>query len=385
MTQGNGKNAASRYLRKLSRVSAAGGVEAAGESAEAFSENRAEEAHERAIDSIERESQAKLDKTSRDELKKLFLGDGAEALSKLKSDGERADLTDEEQGALEAIVVMDGSRPTMALSADDRLDLGDPTLGQWKDVTKKFADQITRVASAVGRIDLDGEHRGTGFAVKDGLVLTNRHVLQELAEEVDPKNKKWRFRGEPSITFDANPNESRTRQFKLKTEVILAGPDAINRMSIDYNRLDFAILECIVPAGARLPEPLELENDADKVVEGRPIFTLGYPAKPAPGAYQWDVLHKHFRNRYSVKRFAPGEIDRGLGTRAAGTGETVFTHDTTTLGGNSGSCVVDLGNDGRLVVGLHFAGMPKTANYAHSQATLKKSFEALELDWKEWI
>ena len=65
---------------------------------------------------------------------------------------------------------------------------------------------------------------------------------------------------------------------------------------------------------------------------------------------------KLFQFRYGVKRYAPGEIDRGLGSRADRTGETVFAHDSTTLGGNSGSCVVDLGNDGRLVVGLHFAG-----------------------------
>jgi V8-like Glu-specific endopeptidase len=86
-----------------------------------------------------------------------------------------------------------------------------------------------------------------------------------------------------------------------------------------------------------------------------------------------------------VKRFAPGEIDRALGSAADGTGETVFAHDATTLGGNSGSCVVDLGNDGRLVVGLHFAGIPKHANYAHANARLRAQLADLGFTWKAWI
>jgi V8-like Glu-specific endopeptidase len=63
----------------------------------------------------------------------------------------------------------------------------------------------------------------------------------------------------------------------------------------------------------------------------------------------------------------------------------VFGHDATTLSGNSGSCVVDLGNDGRLVVGLHFAGVPKQANYAHSSACLRGPLAELGLGWKDWL
>jgi hypothetical protein len=47
--------------------------------------------------------------------------------------------------------------------------------------------------------------------------------------------------------------------------------------------------------------------------------------------------------------------------------------------------VVDLGNDGRLVVGLHFAGAPKKANFAHSNARLHETLGDLALSWKEWL
>jgi len=192
--------------------------------------------------------------------------------------------------------------------------------------------------------------------VKEGLILTNRHVLQELADQRDPET--WEFRGEPTITFDANPDKSRDREFTIK-RVVLTGPDAIDPFSVDYNKLDFAIVECETSGGKAFPAPLSLENDADKIAEGRPVFTVGYPAQPGYDTYESQVLDRLFRYRYGVKRFSPGEIDRGLGSAADGTGEAVFAHDATTLGGNSGSCVVDLGNDGQLVVGLHFAGVPR--------------------------
>ena len=63
----------------------------------------------------------------------------------------------------------------------------------------------------------------------------------------------------------------------------------------------------------------------------------------------------------------------------------VVHHDATTLGGNSGSCVVDFSDDGLLVVGLHFAGLKGTENYAHSNAALRDSLVDIDLSWKDWL
>ena len=383
MSESDDRGVAARYLRKLSHgVSGArtGAVEAA--TMEALSPAHAEEALERAIRTIERESGASVDPASRAEFERLVRDDGALAIERLKREGVRARLTPREEDALEAIVEVDGSRPTLAVSDENHVDAADEGLGQWRGAVKDFAAPISRVASAVGRIDLDGEHKGTGFVVKEGLVLTNRHVLQQIAVQRGPGD--WEFRGAPTITFDANPDTNRSRQFAIRS-VAFAGRDAINPWRVDYEKLDVAILECEPSGGAAFPAPLLLESDADKIVEGRPIFTIGYPAEPRSGTYQDGLLDRLFRYRYGVKRFAPGEIDRGLGSAAAGTGQTVFAHDATTLGGNSGSCVVDLGNDGQLVVGLHFAGIPKQANYAHANARLRATLTELGLTWKAWI
>ena len=377
------RNSAARVLRKLSHGVAGartGAVEAA--TVEALSPSRAEQALDRAITTIERECGKPLDAVSREELTRLFREDGVRAIEELKRAGVNAQLDPRQEDALEAIVEQDGSRPTIPVSADDRIDPTDETLGQWQASAKKFEKQIAAVGAAVGRIDIDGRHTGTGFVVKDRFILTNRHVLQGLAEPSGAG--AWTFKGQPTITFDANPGASRARQFKIRPRVVLTGTQEIDLYDIDLTKLDFAILECEADGGA-FPEPLPLESDADKVAVGRPIFTIGYPAAPPAGVYASPVLNRLFSHRYGVKRFAPGEIDRGTGTTANRTGETVFAHDATTLGGNSGSCVVDFGNDGRLVVGLHFAGAPKVANYAHASARLRATLADLGLTWKDWI
>lgn len=385
MSVSTGNEVATRYLRKLSSygTSAAGAGAFETAAAEALSEERAEEAVERAVLVIQRESGRAPDANELAELERVLLQDGKEAMRRLQEQGTGADLTPAMAEALEAIVEVDGSRPTLELSENDRIDLQDPTLGIWRDVASDYHEQITRIASAVGRIDLDGGHRGTGLMVKEGIVLTNRHVLQELAQQAS--DGTWEFLGQPSITFDADPMTHRRRQFRIKNKVLQAGAQHIDRLNIDFNKLDYAILECEPHENLPFPEPLQLESDADKVAVGRPIYVLGYPAKPKPGLYESSVLQRLFKYRYGVKRFAPGEIDRAFGTATDSNGETVFTHDSTTLAGNSGSCVVDLGNDGRLVVGLHFAGYVKTANFAHSSARLRKELEAFDLGWKAWI
>ena len=233
-----------------------------------------------------------------------------------------------------------------------------------------------------GASNLDNQHVGTGFVVGPGLILTNRHVLQGLAAQ--ETSGAWTFLGTPSITFDAAPHESRTRQFTIRQKVVACGPTAIDPELLDLKKLDFAVLECDIPTGApHFPAPLPLENDADKITEGRSIYTIGYPAEPPVGWYDDDVLARLFRRRFGVKRFAPGKIARALGTKASG--ETVFTHDATTLAGNSGSCVVDFGNDGQLVGGLHFAGRAGTENYAHSNAKLQTALAGVKVTWKAWL
>ena len=370
------------YLRKLSQPATAGAL-AGLESSESapLSAERVERAYDTALRIIDSQNKGSVDQQTRAEADTLFLSLGKEAAERLRGDGEDATLDDGHFEALEAIVEVDGSRPCPRIGQDDRIDPSDELLGIWRLPATEYESQIASVARAVGRVDRDGSHQGTGFVIAEDLILTNRHVLQGLAQH--GADGTWDFTGTPSITFDADPGETRERHFEIETEVVCAGAEQIDMHApVDLTKHDLAVLRCKIKPGTRLPDPLILENDASKVVESRPVYTIGYPGAPPTGLYKFSILQKLFGSIFSVKRFAPGEIDE----RSADGSTTVFAHDCTTLGGNSGSCVVDLGDDGQLVVGLHFAGKAKSRNLAHVPAKVRNElagFKSLSLTWKD--
>ena len=89
--------------------------------------------------------------------------------------------------------------------------------------------------------------------------------------------------GEPTITFDATPESSRKRQFKIKKKVILTDRDPISPRDIDYKKLDFAILECETEGKAGFPAALALESDADKVMRGASHLHPRLPGEAGAG------------------------------------------------------------------------------------------------------
>jgi serine protease len=78
-----------------------------------------------------------------------------------------------------------------------------------------------------------------------------------------------------------------------------------------------------------------------------------------------DALMRVYKLRYGVKYLSPGEVSTLPGEVAGDPRGWIFAHDATTLGGNSGSCVVRYGPRPG-VIGLHFAGSFERANYAHA-------------------
>src|SRR5688572_19323818 len=115
MSTSTGNELAARYLRKLSvGISAApDALESVAD--EALSEQRAEEAVDLAVILIERESGQAPGAEDLAELKRVLLQDGKEAIRRLQDKGSEANLTAGMAEALEAIVEVDGSRPTLEL------------------------------------------------------------------------------------------------------------------------------------------------------------------------------------------------------------------------------------------------------------------------------
>jgi len=83
------------------------------------------------------------------------------------------------------------------------------------------------------------------------------------------------------------------------------------------------------------------------------VTTIGYPAYDSR-IREPDLMERIFGRIYDKKRLAPGAVTQ--------LDETRIWHNCTTLGGNSGSVVLDL--ESGKAFGLHFSGSFLTTNYA---------------------
>ena len=213
---------------------------------------------------------------------------------------------------------------------------------------------LERAIPSVGRIDLRN-HRlnwvGTGWMAGLGLAVTNRHVAQEFAAAGD---RGFAFRTISGQRTHAvldwhreyrQPEESRFRV----TEVLWIEPDS--------SHLDMALLRIAETGEAGEPQPpaIELLTDlgSGQAGVGRWVAVIGYPGNDSRADPQ--DRQRIFDGVYDHKRLAAGKVT------AAEPGGLVH-HDATTLGGNSGSAVIDLATGKALA--LHFGGAAGLRNHA---------------------
>lgn len=299
------------------------------------------------------------------------------------------------QFGLEALVALTG-RPALR-TKEDGVNLEDPRAAEWHDqLYLARARGINKVIQSVGRIDLDGRHIGTGFVVAPGLILTNRHVLQDIATPIPTQKspRSWVFdMGEPTICFDDQPifgNDA--LRFRIKG-VLAWGPSPIGN-ELDPTALDAVLLEVETnnASGNSLPAALSLRHSTNSPAKFDQIVTIGYPAKLsrlpklAGNVIDVEVLDRleELYKEYGVRYLAPGEVTTAQSAQPGTRHFWMMSHDATTLGGCSGSCLVSL--DHTLgTVGLHFGGVWRSENFGHSLAVIKASSsffgQATAINW----
>ena len=288
-----------------------------------------------------------------------------EETKRLEPEAAVADLTLDPAGqirrdprdlALETIVnrerpvlfVRDGKFDTTEVTA-----LG-PEAVELVDRMKQQGSNLFSVLPLIGRIDVvnfPGDFVGTGWFVDTDIVVTNRHVASLVARW---DGRKFVFsRGIAGQTIESswcNAHEfddlapDANRIFKV-TEVLYIEPDSGSH--------DIAFLKVARTTDGRGPAFIPVAP-TDAAAE-MPVCVIGYPARaPRRVIPNQDLMKQLYRDRFDVKRAAPGftsGIDRGS-----------TTHDCTTLGGNSGSAVLDLATG--VAVGLHYAGIYEEDNFA---------------------
>lgn len=219
----------------------------------------------------------------------------------------------------------------------------------WRERLIAVKSVLDAVIPAVGRIELSNhpgfDWVGTGWLIADDIVVTNRHVAREFARR---DGQKFVFRQGLNglmncrVDFLEEFERSRSLEFSI-AEILWVAP--VSDADIAFLRVNRN------SNGTALSRPVKLA--ANKPTVDQFVATIGYPARDDEFPDQ-DLARRVFGDVYDKKRLAPGQIIESP--------DNEVLHDCSTLGGNSGSVVIDL-QTGEAVA-LHYAGLFPTANYA---------------------
>jgi endonuclease G len=262
----------------------------------------------------------------------------------------------------ETIVLRTG-RPVLAVKNDQaELSFRDEESKVWRERLKKAKDQIHRAVLASGRVEVRShptfDWLGTGWLVREDVVVTNRHVAQEFGRRL---GTQFTFRQgtlgrtmSASLDFLEEAGRREDRTFKLVAILHIEGD----------NGPDMAFLKVEPVAGRPLAAPIGLSTHAP--IEKQQVAAIGYPARDSRIPEQ-DLMEDIFGDVFEKKRLAPGQVIRVANRE--------LLHDCSTLGGNSGSVVLDL--ESGEAVGLHFAGKFLVANFAVPAVIVKERLDQI--------
>lgn len=220
----------------------------------------------------------------------------------------------------------------------------------WRHILEDSGRILDAALPSVGRIEVENylglRYAGTGWVIDEGLIVTNAHVAQLFAER---EGAGFRFRlgsdraGPMRVRIDYREEHERDDVEEMAIESIVWMPMG-RTPDVAFLRLGKDAL-----APARRAIRLARHRPEANTIVG----VIGYPGRDYDF---WDreLLSRLFGDIYEKKRFAPGNV--------LGVGDLDLQHDCTTLGGNSGSVLLDLATGE--AVGLHYAGVPLVENRA---------------------
>src|SRR5262245_15889414 len=254
-------------------------------------------------------------------------------------------ISTDEQIADERIVAASaGARPVARIRNNEAtIEFIGPDSEAWGKVISAAKPLIDRAIPAVGRIEVNNSDypwAGTGWLIAPRIIVTNRHVA-ELFARTDRRSASFVFKpgltgGAVSADIDFLEEENRldSAEHPITSILWMASPD----------QPDIAFLEVSQASGLKLPDPVDL---TDEIAPDQIIVAIGYPARDPSIRDQQKVIAIFGPDVYDKKRLSPGKIMSVDGDR--------IKHDFSTLGGNSGSLLLEL-KTGR-AVGIHRAGL----------------------------
>ena len=196
----------------------------------------------------------------------------------------------------------------------------------WRGKLEEHRTQIERVIPYVGRLETTrcGREKveGTGWLVREDVVVTNRHVANAIGPSLADATARLRidFVEENGRNRDAAVNTPERQQEFRVLEVLYTAEELV---------LDLAFLRIAPGAGAKRAV-IELGEDP---CVGMDVCTIGYPTL-RDTIYSPAHFFLMFGAILGVKRLSPGKV---LAVEPART-----THDCATVGGSSGSVILDM-------------------------------------------
>eukprot|EP00698_Gefionella_okellyi_P019921 TRINITY_DN6182_c0_g1_i3.p1 TRINITY_DN6182_c0_g1~~TRINITY_DN6182_c0_g1_i3.p1 ORF type:complete len:644 (+),score=116.89 TRINITY_DN6182_c0_g1_i3:1956-3887(+) len=232
----------------------------------------------------------------------------------------------------------------------------------WINVLTSCQHLFQKHLAAVGRVERGDSvtfrtrTEGTAWLIAPSIAITNTHVARELVV----KDSATMELSLPSafVNFAECPKarESGLRARVLKVlymapnwrEEYVAYPPDVALLQLDMST---------IPEPDR-PQPIPLEDDPEFALGiDSQIGVIGYPAPDTGGEQTTMEQSAYFKDELNIKRFAPGLL-----TGYYGDNNEAMKHDASTLGGNSGSVVLNLYSGG--AVGLHYSGWKLQYNLA---------------------
>jgi endonuclease G, mitochondrial len=269
-------------------------------------------------------------------------------------DGGGRELAQHVEEQLEAIVLLIG-RPPLVIQDGT---WAKPKVSTIRARLETHRSKLEEAIPKVGRLEVLslGDYLGTGWMIDENVLVTNRHVAEAFAVRA---HSGFQFRR--AVGLDEEYLKAQVdflREYQRSAISIAEVSDILLLEAPGAGRPDMALLR-LKSGDSGLPEPIELD-DANPRFEDD-VAVIGYPAEDSRNdAF---AMAQVFDGVYNVKRLSPGKV-RGVdfdGKR--------LIHDCTTLGGSSGSVVLNL-KTGK-ACGLHFSGNYRVDNYAVSVGWLK--------------
>lgn len=272
--------------------------------------------------------------------------DNREVLESVQRLDSGRDLKENDLEHLEAIV-LPNERPVAYIR---RGKYSNVPQTRWQELNSQAVrGRLEPLFPSIGRVELPlsslMSYYGTAFVVGPNLLMTNRHVGRLFTDGVGTKSLRYEL-DSAAVDF--------VREYGVNDSAVVRVIDVV----MIHPYWDMALLKVdSLPPGVK-PLKLAVKDPEDYLDEN--VVIVGYPARDERSDLK--IQDRIFERRYGVKRLQPGKARASEEYRSFGNKVRAMTHDASTLGGNSGSAVIDVKSG--VVIGLHFAGEYLKANYA---------------------